>query len=170
MRALIYSWVLLLWLPSQAWAVDPAPLPKELQDAKVVFIVNQGAENSVLDNVYDQFKKWPRWTLTTDREKADIFVVLSARNYFLGMINMGGTTNTTVVATNYGGTTVAQGSSTTTPTTSVPVLSYPRYLTVINARTGNELIGVSCELRLSKGRTARILVDRLKERFPKSER
>jgi hypothetical protein len=85
------------------------------------------------------------------------------------MINIGGATTTTATATTYGNTTAVQGSSTTS-NTSIPILSYPRYLTVVDPRTGNELLAVSCELRLSKSRTARILVDRFKERFPTNER
>jgi hypothetical protein len=81
MRTLICMVVLSLLLVPRVWAVDPAPLPQEIQRAKVVYILNQGAENSVLDNVYDRFRHWSRWTLTTERDKADLIIVLSARNY-----------------------------------------------------------------------------------------
>jgi hypothetical protein len=169
MKALTMVTVFSLLSSVPVLAVDPAPLPKEIRVAKTVFIINESAENVILDNVYDRFKKWPRWALTEERETADLLVVLSARSYFYGMMNIGTTTNSTATATTYGNTTVAHGSS-TSQNTGVPLLSYPRYLTVVDPKTGNALLTISCELRMSKGYTAKVLMDRLKQRFPKSER
>lgn len=150
-------------------AVDPAPLPKELREAKTVYIVNQGAEDSILDHVYDRLSKWSRWSVTTEREKADVIVVLSAQNYFYGMMPIGTTTTGTATATSYGNTTVVQGSS-TTQSMAVPMASYPRYLTLVDPKNGAALLSISCELRIPQSYTAKVLVDRLKKRFPKSER
>jgi hypothetical protein len=110
-------------LPS-ALAVDPAPLPKEIKSAKTVFVFNQGAEPGILDVVYDELRKWPRWELTDDHEKADLIIVLSARSYFYGMTNFGNA-SATATATTYGNTTVAHANG-SGQSTSVPLIQQDR--------------------------------------------
>lgn len=61
-----------------SWAVNPAPLPKEIRAAKTVFVLSQGIEPGTMDVVYDEISKWPRWILTDDHEKADLIIVLSS--------------------------------------------------------------------------------------------
>src|ERR1039458_1470633 len=95
-------------LPS-AWAVNPAPLPKEIRTAKTVFVLNQGIEPGTMDVVYDEISKWSHWTLTDEHEKADLVIVLSAQSYVNGMANFG-SGSATATATTYGNTTVARGS------------------------------------------------------------
>jgi hypothetical protein len=156
-------------LPS-AWAVDPAPLPKEIRTARTVFVLNQGIEPGTMDVVYDEIRKWSHWALTDEHEKADLIVVLSAQSYFYGMANFGSASATTT-ATTYGNTTVAHGSG-SAQGIAVPVMQETRYLTVVEPRSGLALLTLSCRRREINGnaRTGKTLVNRLKERFPREQR
>ncbi len=141
--------VLAATLPT-TWAVDPAPLPKEIRTAKTIFVLSQGIEPGTTDVVYDEISKWPRWRLTDDREKADLIVVLSAQSYVYGMA-------ATAIAT----TTVA-----------VPLIQDTRYFTVVEPKSGLTLLTLSCRRREINGnsRTGKTLVRLFKERFPKEQR
>jgi hypothetical protein len=67
MRIILTCLALVATLPS-AWAVDPAPLPKEITTAKTVFVLSSGIEPGTLDVVYDEIRKWQRWTLRRYQE------------------------------------------------------------------------------------------------------
>jgi len=74
-------------------------------------------------------------------------------------------------ATTYGNTTVARGYG-SAQGIAVPVMQETRYLTVVEPRSGLALLTLSCRRREINGnsRTGKILVNRLKERFPKDQR
>jgi hypothetical protein len=156
-------------LPS-ARAVDPAPLPKEIRTAKTVFVLNQGIEPGTMDVVYDEIRKWTRWTLTDDQEKADLVIALSAQNYFVGMANMGAA-SATATATTYGNTTVAHGYG-AAQGMAIPIMQQTRYLTVVEPKSGQPLLTLSCRRREINGnsRTGKTLVNLFKDRFPKDQR
>ncbi len=151
-------------------AVDPAPLPKVVREAKKLFIVNENVEDSIHDRVYDIFRHWSRWTLVDDQKDADIIVVLSAQNTIRAYMTIPGESTTTATATTYGNTTVVGAHTQENPPTVVPIGSYPRYLSMVDPKSGARVLTVSCELRLAKGRTGLHLMDRLKNRFPTNER
>ncbi len=169
MKTIVLACLALAAMPN-AWAVDPAPLPKEIRTAKTVFVFNEGAEPGTMDVVYDELRKWSHWTLTDDHEKADLIIVLSARSYFSGMANFG-SASATASATTYGNTTVARGNA-SGQSTSVPIFQQTRYLTVVEPKSTVSLLTVSCMRREINGntRTGKMLVSRLKERFPKDQR
>ena len=156
-------------MPS-AWAVDPAPLPKEIRTAKTVFVLNQGIEPGTMDVVYDEIRKWSRWTLTDEHERADLVIVLSAQNYVYGMANFG-TGSATATATTYGNTTVAHGYG-AAQGIAVPLMQETRFLTVVEPKSGLALLTLSCRRREINGssRTGKTLVNLFKERFPKDQR
>jgi hypothetical protein len=160
---------ILAGLPA-AWAVDPAPLPKEIRTAKTVFVLNQGIEAGTMDVVYDEIRKWSHWTLTDDHEKADLIIVLSAQNYVNGMATFG-SGSATATATTYGNTTVGRGYG-SSQGVAVPIMQETRYLTVVEPKSGLALLTLNCRRREINGnaRTGRVLVNRLKERFPKDQR
>lgn len=151
-------------------AADPAPLPKVVKDARKIFIVNESAENSIHDRVYEIFQHWSRWTIVEDQKDADIIAVLSSQDTIGGYMTIPGSSTTTATATTYGNTTMVGARTQQTPSVIVPVGNYSRYLSLVDAKSGARLITVSCELRLAKGRTGLHLMDRLKDRFPKNER
>jgi hypothetical protein len=148
-------------------AVDPAPLPKVMREAKKAYAVNAGIESKTFDHVYDQLKKWGHWQLVDEANEADVIVVLSSQNTFLGVANLGSVGNAT--ATTYGNVTTVHGSSSNIL---LPMVSQHRYLGVVDPKTGMILISVDCLPREINGaaRTGKILVDRLRDRFPKCER
>jgi len=152
-------------------AVDPAPLPKVMREAKKAYAVNAGIEAKTFDHVYDQLKKWGHWQLVDEANQADVIVVLSSQNTFLGVANLGSVGNATTTATTYGNTTTVHSSGSSSNIL-LPMVSQHRYLGVIDPKTGMILTTVDCLPREINGaaRTGKILVDRLRGRFPKSER
>lgn len=169
MRFIHGSLVLALGVP--LLAVDPAPLPKVMREAKTAYAVNEGIEPKMFDHVYDQLKRWGHWQLVDDASQADVIVVLSSQNTFLGVANLGSVGNATATTTTYGNvtTTHAYGSSSNIL---MPLVSQHRYLGVVDRKTGMILTQVDCLPRGINGaaRTGKILVEKLRDRFPKNER
>jgi len=60
-------------------AFAQAPIPEPLIKAKTAFIYNDGTWYKTFDKFYDEFKKWGRFDLVQDIEKADIVIVLSTK-------------------------------------------------------------------------------------------
>jgi len=54
-----------------------APLPDKLLSAKTVYIENQTGTPSFADEAYEELLKWGRFTVVTDKSKADAVVMLS---------------------------------------------------------------------------------------------
>jgi hypothetical protein len=166
---LVGSFVLTAMLPF-LWAVDPAPLPKEIRTAKTVFVSNQGIEPGTMDVVYDELRRWAHWTLTDEADKADLIIVLSARSYFVGMAYFGNA-SATATATTYGNTTAAQANG-TAQGTAIPIFRQTRYLTIVEPKSGLALLTLSCRRREINGdsRNGKTLANELKGRFPKEQR
>jgi len=158
-----------LVLATFAWAADPPPVPKSVAEARSVFVFDQTGNTAIYDNVYDKLRKWGRWTMAEDPSKADLVAVIAAQNIFVG-------STTTVTAsgngsaTQIGNTTMYGGQAQAQASTMPNLVSMPRYLGLIDPKTGRVLLSVSCEQRLTNSYTAKVLVDRLRKRFPKSER
>jgi hypothetical protein len=153
-----------------AWAVDPAPLPKQIREAKTVAVSAQGIELGTMDVVYDELRKWGHWNLTDDASKADLIIVLSSQNYYIGMVAFGSST-AQGSATTYGNTTTAQATG-TSQAVSVPIFRQTRFLSVVDAKSGASLLSLSCRRREINGdsRTGKTLANELKGRFPKDQR
>ena len=120
-----------------ALAVEPAPLPLELQQAKRVFLVNGGVENSIQDRVYDMFSKWSRWTMVNSPEEADVIAVLSRQDNVA--IVESRTSITATTASVSPGVAIARASASQT-STPIILASYDRFLTVISQETGAPLV------------------------------
>jgi hypothetical protein len=155
---------------SCVWAVDPAPLPKQIREAKTVVVSAQGIELGTMDVVYDELRKWGHWNLTDDASKADLIIVLSSQNYYVGMVAFG-SGSAQASATTYGNTTTAQATG-TSQAIAVPLFRQTRFLSVIDAKSGASLLSLSCRRREINGdsRTGKILANELKGRFPKDQR
>jgi len=62
----------------QATADDKyAPLPSQIVSAKTVFILNETGKAKFGDAVYKQIKTWNRWQVITDKNQADIVLVVT---------------------------------------------------------------------------------------------
>ncbi|MCI0352735.1 MAG: hypothetical protein L0Z53_25215 [Acidobacteriales bacterium] len=54
-----------------------APLPKEIVDAKVIYVLNLTGEPDVRDFAYKELRGWKRYEITEDRDKAELFFVFT---------------------------------------------------------------------------------------------
>jgi hypothetical protein len=150
-------------------AVEPAPLPRVVKNAKTLLVVNQGIENYIYDHVYDRLRRWPRFALVEERTEADLVVILTAENHFYGLVPLGSTSSTNATATTGGNVTAVNSTTTTTPLM-FPLASNRKHLIVLDAKTGEHVLAVETAEGFLLSRTAKALVDRLKGRFPKAER
>ena len=73
----VFGVLLLCALAAVAEKKIYAPLPDKVVAAKTVFFLNESGTARFGDDLYRQIKGWNRWDVVTDREKADLILVLS---------------------------------------------------------------------------------------------
>jgi hypothetical protein len=56
-----------------------APLPEDLLKAKTAFVMNDGVRAKYFDDFYNRLKKWGRFEIVQDKQKADSIIALSKR-------------------------------------------------------------------------------------------
>jgi hypothetical protein len=127
----------------------------DIHEAKSVYLLNQGTDLKVFDNLAEKLRKWGRWTIVTRPEEADVLLVFTENQIYLGGM-------TTASVASFG--TYASGTG-----TFVPLMSFPQFLTAVDRASGRQLTAVSCERRLSAGYTAGVLVNRMRKQIEKSE-
>jgi hypothetical protein len=147
--------VVILLAATSLFAKDHAPLPTSLRSAKTVYLLDASNDSAMFDNLYARLKKWGRWQVVADRKDADLVIALSDQNISYGSIS----TATAAAAPGYARATAM----------SVPVLSFPRILTIFDRSTGEQLFRISCERRLRASYTAGVLVNRTRKRIKISE-
>jgi hypothetical protein len=54
-----------------------APLPDKVADAKTVFLINETGKAKFGDALYKQIRTWNRWQIVTNKEQADLILVLT---------------------------------------------------------------------------------------------
>ena len=132
-----------------------APLPDKIATAKTVFIVNDSGTAKFGDELYRQIKNWNRWQVVTDKEKADLILVLSQQESVAGYVS---SASATVAGPTVSGTGVA-----------VPVKTQRWFLHVINASSGEKLWTVDAsmggKLWRSWGSIAKSLVGDIQKRL-----
>jgi hypothetical protein len=69
--------VLLLCLNTFADNDKYAPLPDKIVNAKTVFLINETGKARFGDALYKQRKTWNRWQIVTNKEQADLILVLT---------------------------------------------------------------------------------------------
>jgi hypothetical protein len=170
MKKCLFGYLALIGTLPCGWAVDPAPIPRQIRDAKTVAVSAQGIELGTMDVVYDELRKWGHWNLTDDASKADLIIVLSSQTYYVGMVAFG-SGSAQGSATTYGNTTTAQARA-TSQAIAIPIFRQTRFLAVVDAKTGASLLSLSCRRREINGdsRTGKTLANELKGRFPKDQR
>lgn len=102
------------------------PLAPKILSAKTVYIDNQSGQASLGDRAFQQITKWGRWKVISDRQSADLILLLSAHQY-----NRGSVTSTT-------GRVDDNGNINTTGNTSTMSVGYT-YITVVDPQTGDNL-------------------------------
>jgi hypothetical protein len=58
-----------------------APLPDKLLAAKTAYLENQSGDAGAGDRLYEHLQKWGRFTVLTDKSKADVVILLSRVEY-----------------------------------------------------------------------------------------
>ncbi|HKN72670.1 MAG TPA: hypothetical protein VJX30_16675 [Terriglobales bacterium] len=53
------------------------PVPSQIDDFQTVYITNVNADNSVFEQLSAAVKRWGRWKVVSQSEKADVLLVLS---------------------------------------------------------------------------------------------
>jgi hypothetical protein len=101
---------------------EKAPLPDRVVAAKTAFLLNDNVEPKLNDAFYTRLKKWNHWQIVTDREQADLILVLSQRDSVVGAL-----------ATASG---TASGQTASGTAISAPIVASSWFLYVVDARTG----------------------------------
>ena len=102
------------------------PLPPQITSAKSIYIDNQSGIAKLGDKAYEQLTKWGRWQVVTDRQKADLILLLSAHQY-----NGGYVTSTTGRVDDNGNIYASSDATSVT-------VGYT-YITVVDPKTGDNL-------------------------------
>jgi hypothetical protein len=129
------------------------PLPQQIMAAKTVYIDNQSGYAIIGDQAYEAIKKWDRYEVVNSRDKADLVLLFSSKQF------SGGSTTTGTV-NNYGVVTATTTSDSWGAT----------YVTVLDPKSGTTLWsdGHSWGNRWSKSATI-ILIKELQDRVKKQE-
>ena len=102
-----------------------APLPDKITSAKAVFLVNDSGEAKLGDEVYRELRHWHHWEVVTDKQKADLVLVVNQQDSVAGYISSASAT--------------AVGQSASATGIAVPVKAQRWYLHVIDNSTGQRL-------------------------------
>lgn len=57
-----------------------APLPDAVVHAKTIYILNETGMQKIADTAYDDLQKWGRFSVTSDRNSADLVIHFVARD------------------------------------------------------------------------------------------
>jgi hypothetical protein len=115
-------------LSTLAFAKDKhhLPLPPQITSAKTIYIDNQSGLAKLGDRAYEQLTKWGRWQVVTERQKADLILLLSAHQYDGGYV--GNTTGR-----------VDENGNISATSSSTPVTVGYTFITVVDPKTGDNL-------------------------------
>jgi hypothetical protein len=108
------------------------PLPAPVLAAKTVYIDNQTGMAKLGDRAYEEMKKWDRFQIVMDRKQADLVFLLTAREHNGGYVTTGGGQTGSVDSS-------GNINTNSNPTYTTPVTVGYTYLTVFDAKTGDNL-------------------------------
>lgn len=127
--------LVILSIASQA-KKNHLPLPPQVLSAKTIYIDNQSGIAKLGDRAYEQLTKWGRFEVVQNRRKADLILLLSAREYDGGYITTGGGTTGTVDGN-------GNINTTSNPSYTTRVTTNYTYVNLIDPKTGDSLWGDS---------------------------
>lgn len=144
---------------------DMPPLPAKVLAAKTIYLsVDTDWSQGHTKAAYGELKKWGRFEVVAEPEKADLIFSISNRD--AGSANVSfGTGNASGVAV--GNTVFATGSSTGV---SVPIQLHTYYLRVVDREKGTVLFTASSDERMAKSAEAKRLIHALQKRIEQQER
>lgn len=139
------------------------PLPQQVMAAKTIYIDNRSGDADLGDKAYDELEKWGRYQIVDSPDKADLVLLLSAKEY-IGGYTSGTYRNTTGNVDNNGNV----NAQTYGTTTSHAVISGTTYITLIDPKSGASLWGDARAWGRFKSAT-RGLIKELRERVKDQE-
>jgi hypothetical protein len=126
-----------LIVPVSLSADEKAPLPGKIQSAKTVFMINDSSEPKLGDAFYRELLHAKRWQVVTDRQGADLILIISQRDSPAGVVSIGSANGT---AQGYAVGNVAVATQSTTATsTAIPVTNSSWHLYVVDPQTSEVL-------------------------------
>jgi hypothetical protein len=142
---------------------EKMPLPQQVMTAKAIYIDNRSGVADLGDKAYDELRKWGRFQIVDSAEKADVVLLLSAREYISGY-SSGSYHNTSGSVDSYGSInaqTYGNGSS-------HAIVSGTTYITIVDPKGGAPLWSDARAWGRWKSAT-RGLVKELRERMEQQE-
>ena len=113
---------------------EKMPLPQKVMTAKTMYIDNRSGVADLGDRAYEELRKWGRFQIVDSAEKADVVLLLSAREYISGY-SSGSYQNTSGSVDSYGNVsaqTYGSGSS-------HAIVSGTTYVTIVDPKGGASL-------------------------------
>ena len=158
--SLLAAILLALPLPVRS---QKAPIPTKIIEAKTVFLLSETGDERHLDAAYKALRRWGRWEIVGDREKADLVLLLTVVEKAGPSVTSGNVASFPgrTHCNQFPGTTMS--SCTTYPggtidtRRTIPTTTSEYYIHVLDASSGNPLWMVAG--------TAQDLVDSLRKRF-----
>ena len=147
--------VLVLALAASATllAQDVAPLPDKLVAAKSAYLINESGDIKAFDRLFKDLKVWNRFNVVTDRDQADIIIVLMAKE-------RGGVAVASGTAVTSGNVASGSGTSVNVPSVFLQIR--------ISDRTNQEVLWTDeAEKWITSGHAPAKLISNLRKRFPK---
>jgi len=121
---LLVSILSVFLLTSNLLAQDKMPLPSIFFEAKTIAIVNDTGESVYGDRAYDELKKWGRYSIVSDPKEADLVLVITSREDYVGTIR---NTNAQTTANVYG----TYGTATTSSTQSTRAVTSGKTFVIV---------------------------------------
>jgi hypothetical protein len=113
---------------------EKMPLPQRVMTAKTAYIDNQSGHADLGDKAYDEMKKWGRYQIVDSADKADIILLLSAKEYVGGYTSSTSQTTTGRVDDNGNVNAQTNGSG-----DSQAVVTGTTFITLIDGKSGASL-------------------------------
>jgi hypothetical protein len=150
-RARYSTWLLVWCLGACAVAgAQQPPLPQVLAAAKSVYPINASGDLKIYDAFHESLVKWNHFTIASTRQRADIVAVLTTNGAYTMTFDSGSATT-------------AVGSAFAIPANYLG-------LKIFDARTGEVLWADAVDKGATgAGHAGGELVNRLRDRFPKSK-
>jgi len=135
MKATVWGLTATLVLAGVGYAKkQKLPLPQQVMTAKTVYIDNRSGYAAPGDNAYDEIRKWGRWQVVDSPTKANVVLLISAKEYSGGYTSS--THQTTTGSVSSSGDVNVQTSGTTTTSA---VMSEMTFITLLDPKSGEPL-------------------------------
>jgi hypothetical protein len=142
---------------------EKMPLPQQVLAAKTVYIDNQSGFATLGDKAYDEIRKWGRYQIVDSPDKADMVLLLSAKEYISGYSSSSYHNTTGTVDDNGNVNAHSYGSG-----ESSAVYSGTTFITLVDPKNGSSLWADSRAWGRWKSAT-RGLVKELRDRINEQE-